>query len=208
MEIDLFRPVGLRELALCWDLGMRAFPPRLPGQPIFYPVLTLEYARTIARDWNTRDSNSGFSGFVTHFRISEAYLAKFEPHRAGSSEHLEYWIPADQMPIFNAAIQGLITIEEAFFGDSFEGWVPENFGLKGKDAATQFVAMARAWDYSSMDFVCEVSTSRKTIYLNFLFWSHHNFAPLGIEPQQKAVVLDKMKEAWKYINSKVPLPNP
>lgn len=31
---------------------MREFPPRLPDQPIFYPVLTEAYAVQIARDWN------------------------------------------------------------------------------------------------------------------------------------------------------------
>jgi hypothetical protein len=30
----LYRPVGRHELALIWDLRMREFSPRLPGQPI------------------------------------------------------------------------------------------------------------------------------------------------------------------------------
>ena len=34
----LWRPVGPEELALIRQTGMRAFPPRLPEQPIFYPV--------------------------------------------------------------------------------------------------------------------------------------------------------------------------
>ena len=50
----LFRPVGQRELELIAEASYRAFPPRLPGQPIFYPVLNEEYATQIARDWNTR----------------------------------------------------------------------------------------------------------------------------------------------------------
>ena len=41
----LYRPVGLKELELIYDSGMRAFPARLPQQPIFYPVLDLEYAK-------------------------------------------------------------------------------------------------------------------------------------------------------------------
>jgi len=69
MPPTLFRPVGLHELALIWDLGMRGFPPRLPHQPIFYPVINADYARQIARDWNTRDANSGFAGFVTEFAV-------------------------------------------------------------------------------------------------------------------------------------------
>ena len=46
----LFRPVGLQELALLWDSGMREFPPQLAHQPIFYPVANLEYAQQIARE--------------------------------------------------------------------------------------------------------------------------------------------------------------
>ena len=40
--MDLIRATGFSE-----------FPPRLPEQLIFYPVLTEEYAAQIARDWNT-----------------------------------------------------------------------------------------------------------------------------------------------------------
>ena len=50
----LFRPVGPIELDLIRANEYRAFPPRLPGQPIFYPVLNEEYATQIARDWNTK----------------------------------------------------------------------------------------------------------------------------------------------------------
>src|SRR6266566_5219674 len=70
MTTTLFRPVGLHELALIWDSGMRQFPPRLSHQPIFYPVTNAEYARQIARDWNTRHEKSGFAGFVTELRLT------------------------------------------------------------------------------------------------------------------------------------------
>ena len=55
----LFRPVGKPELDLIRASGVRAFPPRLAQQPIFYPVLNEEYATEIARDWNTKDAASG-----------------------------------------------------------------------------------------------------------------------------------------------------
>jgi hypothetical protein len=48
----LYRPVGLQELALIYEGGMKAFPARLPQQPIFYPVLQLEYARQTATKQN------------------------------------------------------------------------------------------------------------------------------------------------------------
>ena len=46
------------------ESGWRRFPPRLPEQPIFYPVLTLAYARQIARNWHVQQ---GGAGFVTEF---------------------------------------------------------------------------------------------------------------------------------------------
>jgi hypothetical protein len=45
--ITLYRPVGQKELDLIRELEYRAFPPRLPEQPIFYPVLNQEYAAQI-----------------------------------------------------------------------------------------------------------------------------------------------------------------
>jgi hypothetical protein len=38
--ITLWRSIGLVELALIESCGTREFPPRLPGQPISYPVIT------------------------------------------------------------------------------------------------------------------------------------------------------------------------
>lgn len=58
--VTLFRPVGPKELELIRASGYRAFPPRLPEQPIFYPVLTRECAVKIARDWNVRAGSARF----------------------------------------------------------------------------------------------------------------------------------------------------
>jgi len=68
--IILYRRVGPKELALIRASGHRAFPPRLPQQPIFYPVLNQEYARQIARNWNVKDSGSGY---VTRFAVRKEF---------------------------------------------------------------------------------------------------------------------------------------
>ena len=90
--ITLYRPVGQKELDLIAASGYTAFPPRLPDQPIFYPVITLEYAEQIARDWNTRDERSGYAGYVVEFDVDAGYLEQFEIKKVGGSTHLEYWI--------------------------------------------------------------------------------------------------------------------
>lgn len=60
--ITLYRPLGQKELDLIRQSGWKRFPPRLPSQPIFYPVLTEDYAVRIARDWNAKDPRHGFLG--------------------------------------------------------------------------------------------------------------------------------------------------
>lgn len=109
--ITLWRPVGPEELILIEQADMRAFPPRLPEQPIFYPVLTEDYAVKIARDWNVKASGAGF---VTRFDVSKAYLDQYDVQEAGGKAHLEYWIPAEDMDAFNAAIVGQIEVTQEF----------------------------------------------------------------------------------------------
>jgi len=107
----LWRPVGPGELDLIRQANMVAFPPRLPEQPIFYPVLSEDYAIKIARDWNVPASGSGF---VTRFEVKTSYLKQYRVQDAGGRAHLEYWIPATDMDAFNDAIVGKIEIVREF----------------------------------------------------------------------------------------------
>jgi hypothetical protein len=110
----LYRPVGQRELDLIRDGGFRSFPPRLPHQPIFYPVLTEPYAIQIARDWNTKDAASGYVGYVTRFRVPADFLARYPVQKVGSVEALELWVPAEDLEEFNRQIVGPIEVIHEF----------------------------------------------------------------------------------------------
>lgn len=110
----LYRPVGQRELELIRESGYRAFPPRLPSQPIFYPVRSREYAEQIARDWNTRDAASGYAGYVTRFRVRADYLARYPIRTVGGAQHQEHWVPAEDLAEFNHQIVGLIEVIVTF----------------------------------------------------------------------------------------------
>ena len=107
----LYRPVGRAELKLIEASGWIAFPPRLPEQPIFYPVLNEEYASQIARDWNVKESGSGY---VTRFEVEAAYIDQFEEQVVGNARHRELWIPADQLDEFNRRIVGVIEVVRTF----------------------------------------------------------------------------------------------
>ncbi len=104
----LYRPVGKHEYALIEASGFRRFPPRLPEQPIFYPVLNEEYAHQIARDWNTKEPAS--IGYVTAFEVQAEVIEKYTPQQVGAKQHTELWIPAEDLEKFNEAIVGEIRI--------------------------------------------------------------------------------------------------
>ena len=110
----LFRPVGAKELELIRQTGFTAFPARLPTQPIFYPVLDEEYATRIARDWNTKDVNSEYVGYVLRFRVRTDFLARYVVHEAGGKACREYWVPAEDLSEFNHNIVGQIEIVKEF----------------------------------------------------------------------------------------------
>jgi hypothetical protein len=124
----LFRPVGLHELRLMAEAGYRVFPPRLPDQPIFYPVTNFEYARQIAEGWNTKYNNPP-CGFITKFNVNDEYIKQFEVQIVGARENAELWIPAENLEEFNSNIIGKITIEAAYYGSGFDGEIDPTTNL-------------------------------------------------------------------------------
>lgn len=114
----LYRPVGEAELRLIEASGWTAFPPRLPHQPIFYPVLNEEYATQIARDWNTKDAASGYVGYVTRFRLRSDFAARYAVETVGARMHQELWVPAEELPELNANIVGAIEVIAEFRGET------------------------------------------------------------------------------------------
>ncbi len=111
--VTLWRPTGQEEIELVAASAWRAWPPRLPEQPIFYPVLNRWYATKIAREWN---APRGGVGYVTRFDVRKAYLDQFPVQQAGGREVLEYWIPAEELVGFNENITGVIREMARYLG--------------------------------------------------------------------------------------------
>ena len=112
--MKLYRPVGKKEFELIEKSGYTEFPPRLEWQPIFYPVLNIEYARQIASEWNTKDEFSGYVGYVLEFEVDDNFLKQFDVQTVGASHHKELWIPAERLSEFNQHIVGRINVIEKF----------------------------------------------------------------------------------------------
>lgn len=119
--IQLYRPVGLKELQLIFESGKRTFPPRLPHQPIFYPVLTFEYAEKIITDWNSREEEAGFAGFITQFDVDAKFVQRYPAQVAGGRKFQELWVPAEDLDDFNHHIIGSIRVIHAIYGTAYSG---------------------------------------------------------------------------------------
>ncbi|MCB1053213.1 MAG: hypothetical protein KDC71_21615 [Acidobacteria bacterium] len=109
--ITLYRPTGPTELELVAQTGYKRWPPRLPEQPIFYPVTNEEYARKIALEWNVPESGAGF---VTRFQVDKTFMERYAVHHVGGQIHTEWWIPAEDLESLNDHIVGLIEVIGAY----------------------------------------------------------------------------------------------
>ena len=105
--VTMYRPTGPEELELVKQSGYKRWPPRLPGQPIFYPVTSEEYAREISLKWNVRESGVGY---VTRFRVFKQFADRYEIHQVGAQGHTEWWIPAEDLEELNDSIVGEIEV--------------------------------------------------------------------------------------------------
>ena len=103
----LYRPTGPNELELVKESGFKRWPPRLPGQPIFYPVANEKYAIEIATRWNIKDSGVGY---VTKFEVKTEFMARYKVEQVGAAHHTEWWVPDAELPELNDNIVGLIEV--------------------------------------------------------------------------------------------------
>ena len=103
----LYRPTGPNELELVKESGFKRWPPRLPGQPIFYPVTNEKYAIEIATRWNIKDSGVGY---VTKFEVKTEFMARYKVEQVGAAHHTEWWVPDAELPELNGNIVGLIEV--------------------------------------------------------------------------------------------------
>lgn len=197
--LTLYRPVGLKEAELILDSGCAGFPPRLPDQPIFYPVLNAEYARQIARDWNTPDTGSGYAGFVTAFEVDAEYVARFETRAVGARMHQELWVPAEQLAEFNTRLVGPVRFIEAHYGPDYRG--PET-PLGPLPAQPE--ALARL----GPELAHAVRALRATVLFNFAWWGRTPAQELGLSEERKSEVLAAVRAAWTAAHPTWPLPPP
>jgi len=105
--VVMYRPTGPKDLELVRQSGFRRWPPRLPEQPIFYPVTNEQYAIDIASRWNVKDDGVGY---VTRFSVLRSFMQRYEIQTVGAAHCTEWWVPAEELEALNDNIVGLIEL--------------------------------------------------------------------------------------------------
>ncbi len=109
-SVVCFRPVGPAEFALLQANGFTRWPPRLPDQPIFYPVTNERYAIELTQ-WNVADYGMGY---VTRFNVQRSFMDPYAVECVGAAHQTEWWIPAEDLEAMNDHIAGPIEIVGTF----------------------------------------------------------------------------------------------
>jgi hypothetical protein len=104
--VVMYRPCGQKELDLVAASGFMRWPPRLPDQPIFYPVTNEAYAWQVNK-WNVSQFGKGY---VTRFAVRRAFMDQYKVETVGGRQHTEWWIPAEDLANFNDNIIGKIEV--------------------------------------------------------------------------------------------------
>ena len=105
--VTMYRPTGPIELKLVKDGDYLRWPPRLPEQPIFYPVTNEQYAKDIAIKWNVPSDGVGY---VTKFKVKKTFVDRYEVQKVGGTHHTEWWIPAEELEELNDNLVGKIEV--------------------------------------------------------------------------------------------------
>jgi hypothetical protein len=82
--VILHCPAGLKEIEMVAARGYYSWPARLPGQPVFYPIIKKENAREITMHWNLPASGVDYgTRFLVkkELRIVMRFTASMTPPR-------------------------------------------------------------------------------------------------------------------------------
>lgn len=104
--ITLYRPTGKAELDLVAKSDYKKWPPRLPEQPIFYPVTSEQYAIELTQ-WNITDFGAGY---VTKFEVKKEFMDSYPIKCVGAKRHTEWWVPSEDLEELNNNIVGNIEV--------------------------------------------------------------------------------------------------
>ena len=168
--MKLYRPVGLQELQKILNFESEKFPQRQVWQPILYIVENYGYAEQIAKGWNLKDENSGFSGYILEFTISDDYINNYELKQVGDKTHMEYWIPAEDTENFNKNLTSKIKIINAFYGEKYKGAAFGGTVLEGKLPKEQLCELAFLMENSYEKFEDIIKIHKIPAILNLIYW--------------------------------------
>lgn len=130
---------------------------------------------------------------MTRFEVEDAHASRFERRIVGARQHEELWVPAEDLPSFNARLLGPIEAVSAFFGVDFVGDSPE------RDPRAHLHRIVVAQQDGDDALVRELEVTQLLTFLYFPYWLASDASALRIDPERLAVALASIRRCWPRV---------
>lgn len=196
---EYYLAVSHAELRDIFQAGLRHFPPRGPGNPIFWPALTARDAAYMAL-FSEQHRPPYYAGYVLAFSFDSQAASdlEFYTHRTPGRRTIVE-IPARQFDVYNRQILAPIRVIGAVFGLGYQGEIPAQGELAGRGAVEQLAALAHLLEKSPEAVGAVLRQNAAAVFLNYSAWLRR------AGPEREAV-LPAVEETWRRERPEIPLP--
>lgn len=196
---EYYLAVSHAELRDIFQAGLRHFPPRGPGNPIFWPALTARNAAHMAL-FSEQHRPPHYAGYVLAFSFASQVAGDLEFYtRRTPGGRTIVEIPAKLFDVFNHQILAPIRVIGAVFGSGYRGEIPAQGDLAGRGSAEQLAMLAHLLEKNLEAMGTVVRQNAAAVFLNYSAW-------LRQAGPDRETILPAVEEIWRREHPEMPLP--
>ena len=197
MKNKYYLPVTQLELEEIFKLGMCRFPPRGPGNPVFWPNLLVDDAAWMARSHLT-NFPPGYAGYVLAFSFRSEVADDIDSWAKPQENKARLvYLPASSFDNINRNVDFPICVVGAYFGPGHQGYVSQSGILADLLISQQLARLAGALSSCQLEQQGKiVRENQLAIFINFSFWLKLADLP----------ALEVVRLAWQTTFPDLPLP--
>lgn len=197
----LYRLASMNELKATFASGMKSFQ-SMDGHDFTFVVHEKDVAKHLL--------SLGLTGtepcYLLRAEIGDDNFQERVRPQTTTSDNGERSVAASSLEELNRHVHGLIQVVSVVSGRLTDGFVPDRFGLRGKNAKDQARALLSAMNHAPMDFALEVKANAFAVLANYAFWEILEPSDLGQDSSMKTKFLDGTSSIWKTANPGLELP--
>jgi hypothetical protein len=130
---------------------------------------------------------------VTRFEVDDAHAGPTSDASSARASTRSSGVPADELPAFNARLQGPIEAVSAFFGAGFVGDPLE------RDPRHCLHALVAAWRRRDADVIRALAAARLATFLYYPYWRACPAPELDVDEESLGDVFESVRSCWPKV---------